>query len=195
MKNNAKLDKLLALKLKLDAAVSSKRSEKWCLAIWSRYIRARDDYRCVICSNSSSIQAHHIIRRVVYLAGQFQLGNGISLCRRCHQYLHTRFNGRPKFLEPLNYRGGDDQDEIAFLYGALLEDAEARGLDKDLFYFISDEMLAFFSAYQGYTCLYDQMRAGKITRIRGTHEIWRIMPEEWYAKLAAELGQVLLLKT
>lgn len=184
----------MAFKLKLEAAVSASRSERWCLAIWSRYIRVRDDFRCVVCCDSSDIQAHHIIRRVVYPAGQFQLGNGISLCRRCHQYLHARFNGRPKFLETLNYRGGDDQDEIAFLFGALLEDAEARGLDQDLFYFIGDEMFAFFCAHQGYKCLYDQIRARKITRIRGAHEIWRIMPEEWYAKLAADLGRVLFLK-
>ncbi|MNP64998.1 HNH endonuclease [compost metagenome] len=82
------------------------------------------------CESSQGIQAHHIFRRTTLPEGKYELGNGITLCRECHKSLHAQFNGRPVDGEPLNERGGDDQDEMAYLYGRLDVDSDDRGLDK-----------------------------------------------------------------
>jgi hypothetical protein len=40
--------------------------------------------------------------------------------------------------------------EWAFLFGFLLDDAKARFIDQDEFYYLGDHMLNFFFKYQGY---------------------------------------------
>ncbi|MDG9924482.1 MULTISPECIES: hypothetical protein [unclassified Pseudomonas] len=164
------------------------RSERWCLTLWGRFIRMRDGYRCVHCESRQKIQAHHIFRRTTYPDGKYELGNGITLCHECHKSLHAPFNRRPLEGEPLNERGGDDQDEMAYLYGRLEVDADDRGLDKERFYFISDPMLEFFIAMQGYEPLLQDVQAGTTSRLHFAHAIWWSMPEKFYE---AVYGQIL----
>jgi hypothetical protein len=47
----------------LAAAIERERSNKWLLRLWSRFIKARDAFRCLCCEATERIQAHHIIRR------------------------------------------------------------------------------------------------------------------------------------
>lgn len=175
---------------KLKYALSKGRSEPWCLSLWSKFIRSRDAYRCVNCKSEKQVQAHHIFRKTIYAAGRFELGNGITLCRTCHGKIHSTFNGKPLPGEPLNARGGDDQDEMAFLYGLLVDDANERRLDHDEYYFISDDMLAFFNNWQKHDAL---LKSTNISRLRKAHELWRNMPLPWYENLANELCNLLLL--
>lgn len=178
-----------AARLRLERALESSRSDRWCLTLWSRLIRTRDAFRCVHCKASDGIQAHHIFRKVIYPAGRFQPGNGITLCRDCHSYLHATYNGKPKQDDPLNMKGGDDQDEVAFLYGLLVDDAIERGLDQDEHYFISDEMLELFNAWQQHDTI---LQSPNLSRVRKAHELWRIMPLPWYQNLADELLHILI---
>ncbi|MNW40386.1 hypothetical protein D3C74_174990 [compost metagenome] len=180
-------EQLIKKKASLDRAVSKRRSKKWCLRLWSNFIRARDDHRCVNCESSNEIQAHHIMRQVVCPLGMFEIGNGITLCRDCHKKIHREFNGRPLPSEPLNARGGDDQDEMAYLYGILYEDAQKRGVPENEFYYISDELLNFFNKYQGYDEFVERISELQISRIRLAHEIWRPMPMYWYEKIFEEV--------
>jgi len=62
--------------------------------------------------------------------------------------VHAEFNRRPDLSVPLDAEKGDDQDEWAYLFGRLLDDAKNRGLDQDEFYFIDDHMLRFFVKVQ-----------------------------------------------
>lgn len=179
---------LEATRAALARAIGLQRSERWCLTLWGRFIRMRDGYRCVHCESKHKIQAHHIFRRTTFPDGKFELGNGITLCHECHKSLHAQFNGRPLEGELLNERGGDDQDEMAYLYGRLEVDADDRGLDKERFYFISDRMLEFFIAMQGYEPLLQDVQAGTTSRIHFAHAIWRSMPEKFYE---AVYGQIL----
>ncbi len=94
-------------------------------------------------------------------------------------------NGRADLTQPLG--AGDDQDEWAFLFGLLVEDATQRGLDHDEFYFLDDHMLKFFVNVQGYEELYAMVMRGDITRIRYSYEIWRNMPKVWYTDVVAQL--------
>jgi hypothetical protein len=45
-------------------------------------------------------------------------------------------------------------------------------------------MLKFFVSVQGHERLH--VMRGEISRIRFAHEIWRVMPEAWYANFVAE---------
>lgn len=182
------ISRLEAARVALDRAVNAERSMRWCLTLWGRFVRMRDGYRCVHCESSQGIQAHHIFRRATFPDGKYELGNGITLCRTCHKSLHVQFNGRPLDREPLNERGGDDQDEMAYLYGRLDVDADDRGLDKERFYFISDRMLEYFVAMQGYEPLLQAVQAGETSRIHFAHSIWRSMSEHFYQTV---YGQIL----
>ena len=173
-------------KEKLNKAILNERSLKWRLYLWSIYIRTRDDHRCVNCYSNKNIQAHHIMRKTVSPIGALELGNGITLCIKCHKKVHAEFNGRPLPNEPLNARGGDDQDEMAYLYGILYEDAQIRGIPQDEYYFISDDFIKYINKYQGYDMLVKNINNSGISRLRLVHEIWRIMPLNWYTKLGEQ---------
>jgi hypothetical protein len=162
-------------------------SDKWILRLWSRFIRFRDQGCCLNCKSQKHIQAHHVVRKVLYHWGAFETGNGISLCRDCHRTIHAQFNSRPNFRLPIGAENGDDQDEWAFLYGLLLDDAQSRGLPEDEFYFIGKHMLLFFVRCQGYEELLELVEEGTLSRIRFAHEIWRIMPESFYANDILEI--------
>jgi len=181
------ISELEAAQAALTRAVGAERSERWCLVLWSRFIRMRDGYRCVHCESTRGIQAHHIFRRVTFPHGKFEVGNGITLCCECHKALHTTFNGRPLSGEPLNARGGDDQNEIAYLYGRLEVDADDRGLDKGRFYFIGDQMLQYFMDMQGYEPLFKAVQAGTVSRIHFAHAVWWSMPEPFYQAIYREI--------
>lgn len=174
-------------KTSLERALLKGRSKKWCLRLWSNFVKNRDGYRCVNCNATNGIQAHHIMRQAVCPLGTFEMGNGITLCRDCHQKIHKEFNGRPLPDEPLNARGGDDQDEMAYLYGILYEDAKKRGIPQNEFYYISDELLIFFNKYQGYDEIVGRINELQISRIRLAHEMWRSMPLKWYQKKFEEI--------
>lgn len=181
------VSRLDGAKAALIRAIESQRSERWCLTLWGRFIRMRDGYRCLHCESALGIQAHHIFRRTTFPEGRYELGNGITLCRQCHRAMHAQFNGRPRLGEPLNERGGDDQDEMAYLYGRLDMDAEQRGLDKDRYYFISDRMLSFFVAVQGYEQLFQYVQAGANSRISFAYSIWQCMPEKFYEMVYGQI--------
>lgn len=174
-------------KAKLHKAIHNKRSRKWCLRLWSDLIKTRDEYKCVNCKSNIGVQAHHIMRRTVCSIGAFEIGNGITLCGECHKKVHEQFNGKPFLNEHLNARGGDDQDEMAYLYGILYEDARLRGIPENEFYYVSDDFLAFINQYQGYEVLVENIDMSEISRLRLVHEIWRNMPLNWYKQLFEEV--------
>jgi len=183
----SELQEIRRLLLKLSNAAQSGRSLRWCLRLWSRYIRERDAHSCVVCKSPNGIQAHHLFRRSLYPNGQLQPGNGITLCIECHKMPHAAFNGRPDMSLPIGTQGGDDQDEIATYYGILLEDANTRNLDHNEFYYLSDEMLQFFVRVQGYADVYLAVQGGQITRLEMAYGIWRQSPEIVRRKLIESL--------
>ncbi|WP_087455539.1 hypothetical protein [Tumebacillus avium] len=183
VKQEANIDTIKMHLSRLKNALRKKRSEKWCLQLWSRFIKERDGHRCVNCESKMGIQAHHILRKVVCPLGMFELGNGITLCNTCHKKVHEAFNKRPEQEERLNERGGDDPDYIAYLYGLLADDAKERELPENEFYYLSDIVLDFFNWYQGYYEITDRLGQLQSSRIRIAHEIWRVAPIEWYTAL------------
>ncbi|OMJ31734.1 endonuclease [Sphingomonas sp. Sph1(2015)] len=176
----------------LERAIAGGRSVGWLHRLWSRFVKTRDGDRCLNCGQKDGIQAHHVMRRTLVPFAGLELGNGISLCRPCHKLVHAMFNGRPNPALPMGAAQGDDQEEWSFLFGILMDDATKRGLVHDELYFLSDELLHFSVAYQGYEPLLEAVADGEFSRLRFMHEIWRAMPEHFYVDLASELGAELL---
>lgn len=129
------IDELRLLNSKLADVTRKECSEKWCLRVWSKFIKLRDEYKCLICNGTEQPQAHHIFRKATYPKGYLATGNGITLCRNCHNKVHKHDNRRPDNSEPLDAKGGDNQDEIAHFYFMLYQRSKAKELPQNEFYY------------------------------------------------------------
>ena len=56
---------------------------------WSRDVRKRDGC-CQECGSENDLHAHHIKRWKDYPELRYDLGNGVTLCRPCHERAHGR---------------------------------------------------------------------------------------------------------
>jgi hypothetical protein len=136
--------------VKLQAALSGDLPRERRLRRWSEFIRERDGHRCVDCHSRRRLSAHHICRKSFLAEPQFETGNGITLCSACHREVHRGFNARPDLSLPVDAQGGEKLAAMERLYSILTDDAVERGLMRDDFYFLSDELLASFKRMQGY---------------------------------------------
>lgn len=57
-------------------------------AAWGRAVIERDGYRCRRCGSTEDLEAHHIQDYANHPALRFDLDNGITLCRKCHDMEH-----------------------------------------------------------------------------------------------------------
>lgn len=174
---------LIDKQMRLILAVKRGRSDSWCLRLWSRFIKARDGYQCVVCVSDDRVQAHHIFRRSVYPFGWLQPGNGITLCHECHEQQHSTFNGRPNMRLPMDVEGGDNLEDSLVYFDCLIRSAHAQGLDHDEFYYIDDHMLFFFMRLQQCEHMRKFVECGKYSRLRIAHEVWRTSPPSILAAL------------
>ena len=61
-----------------------------CQIDWAKRVKERDRYACVICGETENIDAHHLIPVSAEPKLQGRIGNGITLCRRCHKLVHNK---------------------------------------------------------------------------------------------------------
>jgi hypothetical protein len=134
---------------RLHAALAKDRSKKYCIHLWSKFIKERDDYRCINCKSKINISAHHICRKSFLGNAQFQTGNGITLCSKCHKLIHRGFNRRPDLSLPVDAQNGEKLSCMGRLYSILTDDAVNRGLIREDFYFLTNELLEFYKRMQG----------------------------------------------
>jgi len=83
-------------------------SERDCLKASKRYkelIRAtyaRDDYTCARCgargNDAGQLNAHHLRAWAGHPDGRFDPANLITLCRSCHEWVHSRANTRSEYI-------------------------------------------------------------------------------------------------
>lgn len=180
---------LIDKQVTLIQALRRGRSHTWCLRLWSRFIKARDGYQCVVCASSDRVQAHHIFRKSLYPSGSFQPGNGITLCYECHERQHATFNGKPFLGLPVDAQGGDNLNDSFVYLDRLIESADARGHEHDDFYYIDDHMLFFFMRLQQCEHMRQFVGDSKYTRLKIAHEVWRTSsPSMVTALIRANLG-------
>lgn len=58
---------------------------------WKKLVKQRDGFicqRCKIAGNSNTVQAHHKMPVWFMPELQFDVDNGITLCKQCHKQLH-----------------------------------------------------------------------------------------------------------
>ncbi|QJE72878.1 HNH endonuclease [Aerophototrophica crusticola] len=138
--------------LKLVFSVLDGKSIRACHRRWRDFILTRDGFRCFLCDAQSKLHAHHIIRKTLYPIARFDTGNGITLCKACHQALHPKFNGRPNFYEPLDAQGGENIDWMMDLFGLLAEQALEDGPGyREFHYYLSEATVSFLKRSQGFT--------------------------------------------
>lgn len=62
---------------------------------WFFAVLERDDWCCQNCLSETNLDAAHIIPRSRSRALRLAASNGVTLCRRCHQY----FSDRPAMFD------------------------------------------------------------------------------------------------
>ena len=62
-----------------------KRQTNKSFKLWAQQVKERDGFKCVVCGNTKSPNAHHIIPREIKEL-RFDINNGISLCPLHHQF-------------------------------------------------------------------------------------------------------------
>lgn len=88
-------------------------------AFWSQAVLARDGHRCQLCGAPAD-DAHHIIHRA-RMSVRYDLGNGISLCRRCHSMDGNAHEKHTLHLGIVEWLGGEQA------YDALRNQARVPG--------------------------------------------------------------------
>lgn len=158
--------------LRLFSAIQKGSSDPTCLARWSEFIRARDDFACVMCGSADRISAHHICRKSLLQQARYEPGNGITLCWACHREVHRGFNGRANLQQPMDMEGGEKIEILARLYGILAGAAQRRENKNPYLYYLSKGTLKRFKLLQGFEV--NKRFAG--TRVKQAAEIWMLTP-------------------
>jgi hypothetical protein len=72
---------------------------------WRKAVLKRDKKRCRICNAAKRLEAHHILPFGSHKAERWEVGNGITLCHRCHVKIRHRemeFAGVLKMVISIN---------------------------------------------------------------------------------------------
>ncbi len=57
---------------------------------WRRQVHEKCGYVCAECGSNKNLHAHHIKPRAEFPELQFDVENGITLCKACHDKVHGR---------------------------------------------------------------------------------------------------------
>jgi 5-methylcytosine-specific restriction endonuclease McrA len=68
----------------------------------------RRDSTCQVCGTIKNREAHHMNHATYYPEQRFEVTNGVTLCKRCHNEFHTNFKNSTKekctVLDYLNFK-------------------------------------------------------------------------------------------
>lgn len=67
---------------------TAKKRNNYSYRKWRELVLKRDGYTCKICGTTSDLQVHHIKSFAEYPELRFEVGNGMTLCERCHREVH-----------------------------------------------------------------------------------------------------------
>lgn len=72
---------------------------------WSKRIKRRDAYTCVMCHANEDVEAHHIYPVKDFPEYRLEYWNGITLCKNCHKMIHEKIRSVYE-KESVAYRTG-----------------------------------------------------------------------------------------
>lgn len=71
--------------------------------LWRQLVYERDGYKCVFCGNGGRLRAHHLNGFHWCIEQRNDVGNGVTLCDKCHTKYHKvcghKFNTKEQFKE------------------------------------------------------------------------------------------------
>ena len=69
-----------------------KARDVWENVLWRRDVFAKDAYTCVVCGDAKggNLEAHHLNGWADFPESRFDVGNGVTLCEKCHHSFHTK---------------------------------------------------------------------------------------------------------
>ena len=68
------------------------RDDDYLFKKWAQEVKVRDGFQCQICSQRGVyLESHHMNSWDIYVSERYDLNNGVSLCKRCHQRFHDLF--------------------------------------------------------------------------------------------------------
>lgn len=118
-----------------------RRNNTWLLKKWAESVYLRDSYTCIKCGSPDKIQAHHLYSFSRVKERQFDISNGVSLCKKCHREFHSIY-GITKFYRSdfFNYIGLPDPGDFTILkiddrtkfYFNLLKNAGEKDKSKEI---------------------------------------------------------------
>lgn len=84
---------------------SPERQKMYARSVWKELIKSvfsRDEYKCLRCgalrSGSNKLHAHHIKPWAGNKKFRFSLSNIITVCRNCHNWIHSKANINNEYL-------------------------------------------------------------------------------------------------
>ena len=56
---------------------------------WSVAVKFRDNHTCVVCNiHGAELNSHHMNSWDIYVSERFDIDNGATLCKNCHESFH-----------------------------------------------------------------------------------------------------------
>lgn len=153
-------------------ALQGDQSDLTCLRLWSAFVRMRDVNKCVQCQQKRNLSAHHVFRKCFLPNAQFEPGNGITLCRKCHTQAHSGFNGKPDMNLPMDAQGGEKAEDIALMLELLVAQSRQHLDFAEDWYYLSDSTLATINRLQGF----DANARLDASRIEQAFIVWNQAP-------------------
>lgn len=65
----------------------------WAIQSWSETVRNLDNHMCKSCDSTENLHAHHIMPKKDFPKLSLDLDNGVTLCKICHNTLHSHHQG------------------------------------------------------------------------------------------------------
>lgn len=86
---------------------------------WRKKVYARDKFTCRMCGfKGKSMEAHHIKKWAEFPALRFEVTNGITLCKNCHDLVTGKEEYYESFLYGLLDKKKNSQvDILSVMYG------------------------------------------------------------------------------
>jgi uncharacterized protein YlaI len=66
------------------------------ISVWAKRIKREFSYKCAMCETEDSLEAHHIYFKSLFPSRIDDLDNGISLCTKCHDRVHSLYIESPQ---------------------------------------------------------------------------------------------------